>query len=83
MSDKKEIENKVKAIIEEESLEAFIDHNVKYEFHHICNEVKTVFIFELPDTEVPVEFSMVKNLENRLKELNSRYSVGIFYQGKK
>jgi len=80
---KKEELEKIKTIVEEEALDAFIEHNMKYEFHHLCGDLGTVFIYELPESEVPVEFEMVKNLEKRLKVLSAKHTVGIFYQGKK
>jgi len=81
MSKKEDLEA-VKKIVEEESIAAFIDYNARYEFHHLCGDLKTIFVYESPDTSTPVEFEMLKDLERRLKELNSRYTVGILYQAK-
>jgi len=74
---------KIKSIVEEEAIEVFAEHNAQFEFHHFCGELKTVFIYELPETKVEVDFGMTKRLEKRLKELSKRYTVGIFYQSKK
>jgi len=82
MSKKEELEA-IKKIVEEESVTAFVDNGAQYEFHHLCGDLGTVFIYELPESEVPVEFEMVKNLEKRLKVLSAKHTVGIFYQGKK
>ena len=73
----------IKRIVEEEAIEVFVEYNAQFEFRHFCNDLKTVFIYELPETEVEVDFKMTKNLERRLKELSKRYTVGIFYQSKK
>ena len=82
MSKKTDLEN-IKRIVEEEAIEVFVEYNAQFEFHHFCNDLKTVFVYELPETEVEVDFKMTKNLEKKLKELSKRYTVGIFYQSKK
>tara|TARA_Y100001973_G_C5138778_1_gene301810 strand:+ start:732 stop:980 length:249 start_codon:yes stop_codon:yes gene_type:complete len=82
MSKKTDLEN-IKRIVEEEAIEVFVEYNAQFEFHHFCNDLKTVFVHELPETEVEVDFKMTKNLEKKLKELSKRYTVGIFYQSKK
>tara|TARA_Y100001972_G_C7572943_1_gene287553 strand:+ start:281 stop:529 length:249 start_codon:yes stop_codon:yes gene_type:complete len=82
MSKKTDLEN-IKRIVEEEAIEVFVEYNAQFEFHHFCNDLKTVFVYQLPETEVEVDFKMTKNLERKLKELSKRYTVGIFYQSKK
>ena len=84
MSKKADLEvDNIISIVKEEAISAISEYDAQYEFHHYCNDLKTIFIYEIPETKVPVEFSMVKGLEARLKKLNKRYTVGIFYQANK
>ena len=66
-------------IVEEESLECLVEHDAVFEFKKYNSDIKTIFIRETEDSQRNVEFFMVQNLKRRLKELNSRYVVGIIY----
>ena len=67
-------------IVAEAALDAVVLYNVKYEFHDYSSEVETIYVVEREDTQQPVEFHMLKDLEKKLKGLNSRYQVGIIYE---
>ena len=55
--------------------------NVEFDFCHYDGEVRTVYVREHVDSPNPVEFYMLETLQNRIQEINSRYRVGIIYQG--
>ena len=74
--------NLIKKIVEEESVEAFISYNVEFDFHGFDGEVKTVYIEEHISSPNSVEFHMLNNMIERVKEINPRYRVGIIYQEK-
>ncbi len=77
----KQILKQVQLLIEEEADESFIEHNVRYVFHHYSGEVQTVYVFQENDSPNPVEHYMLEELQNKLQKINSRYRVGIMYQG--
>jgi hypothetical protein len=74
---------KIKKIVEDEAVEVYVEHDAQFEFHHFCNDLKTIFVYESLETSKPVDFKMLKNLEHQLKKISSRYTVGILYQAKK
>ena len=55
---------------------------MEYSFHEFDNEVKTVYVFEERSSPNLVEHYMLKDLAERIKELNPRYRVGIIYEEK-
>ncbi len=68
-------------ICKEESISCYISYNVEFDFCHYDGEVRTVYVREHVDSPNPVEFYMLETLQNRIQEINSRYRVGIIYQG--
>ena len=70
----------LKKIVNDASVEAFISYNVEFDFHGYDREVRTVYIKENVDSPNSVEFYMLEEMEEQIKKINSRYSVGILYQ---
>jgi len=70
----------LKKIVEEAAIDAFISYNVEFDFHGYDRDVRTVYIKEHVSSPNSVEFYMLKEMEERIKEINSRYNVGILYQ---
>jgi hypothetical protein len=76
---KLEIEQ-IKKIVSDTAIEAFISYNVEFDFHDYDKEVRTVYIKESVDSPNSVEFYMLTEMEEQIKKINRRYSVGIIYQ---
>ena len=72
--------DKMKKIVEEESLEVLVDYNAEFEFNHFCPQVQIVYVLELPSSQESLEYHMLTNLSKRIAEINSRYKVGIFFE---
>ena len=76
---KLEIEQ-IKKIVNDAAVDAFISYNVEFDFHGYDREVRTVYVKESVDSPNSVEFYMLEAMEEQIKEINRRYSVGILYQ---
>lgn len=72
----------IKKIVDEESINAFIDFNVEFEFRNFDKEVQTVYVFENRQSPNTVEFYMLENILERIKKINPRYRVGIIFEEK-
>jgi hypothetical protein len=72
----------IKKIVDEESINAFVDFNVEFEFRNFDKEVQTVYIFENRQSPNTVEFYMLKDILERIKKINPRYRVGIMFEEK-
>ena len=72
----------LKKIVEEAAAIAFLSYNVEFQFHGYDRDVRTVYIREYDSSPNSVEFYMLEEMEEQIKEINSRYSVGILYQQK-
>tara|TARA_R110000824_G_scaffold24633_1_gene86535 strand:- start:51 stop:338 length:288 start_codon:yes stop_codon:yes gene_type:complete len=81
-TNKKQEIDLIKKTVEEESIDAFISYDVEYEFKEFDNEVKTVYVLESHDSQNPVEFYMLEVLTERIKKINPRYRIGIFFTQK-
>jgi len=76
----KEELNLIFSIVEEEATDCFVMYDTEYNYCHYDREIQTVYIREHLNSENSVEFHMLKNLVERVKEINPRYHVGIIYQ---
>ena len=70
----------IKKIVDDAAIEAFISYNVEFDFHGYDREVRTVYVKEHISSPNSLEFYMLENLEEQIKQINPRYSVGILYQ---
>jgi len=70
----------IKKVVDEESINAFIDFNVEFEFRSFDKEVQTVYVYENVESPNTVEFYMLENLSKRIKEINPRYRTGIIFE---
>ena len=72
--------DKISKIVDEEVIKSVADQDCYYEFKKYNTDTKMVFVYRSPESTVPVEFSMLKDLEKRLqKEINPRIRMGIIY----
>jgi|TARA_R110000824_G_scaffold283955_1_gene472265 hypothetical protein len=70
----------IKKIVDEESTNAFIDFNVEFEFQNFDKEVQTVYVLENRQSPNTVEFHMLEDILERIREINPRYRVGIMFE---
>jgi len=66
----------------EEATDCYLMYDVEFTFMHFDKEVQTLYVREDNNSANPVEFFMLNSLEERLKEINSRYRVGIIFEEK-
>ena len=67
-------------IVDEEALEIIIDYNAEFKFDHFCPKVQIVYVLELPGSQEPVEYHMLKTLASRVAGVNPRYKIGIIFE---
>lgn len=77
---KKALIKQFEEIVEEEAAMVAALDGAEFEFHDYSPEVQTVYIIQKEQSLYPVEFSMLKNLEKKLKDLGERYQVGIIHE---
>tara|TARA_Y100001963_G_scaffold101412_1_gene139480 strand:- start:19 stop:294 length:276 start_codon:yes stop_codon:yes gene_type:complete len=70
----------IKRIVSDAAVDAFISYNVEFDFHGYDRDVRTVYVKEHVGSPNSVEFYMLKEMEEEIRKINSRYSVGILYQ---
>jgi hypothetical protein len=80
VSGKKKQLDVIKTVVEEEALECYLEYDAEFNFYEYSKEVQTIFVLESKETNNPVEFHMLKRLEKRLRKINPRYMVGIFFE---
>lgn len=69
-------------ITAEEATDCYLTYDVEFTFLHFDKEVQTLYVREDNKSANPVEFFMLNNLEERLREINPRYQVGIIFEEK-
>ena len=82
MSKKFELQQ-LKKIVEEFAIDAFIHYNVEFNFDGFDREVQTVYVREQISSPNSVEFYMLEEMAEKIKQINPRYRVGIIYQERK
>ena len=73
---------RIKELVHEESIDAFISYNVEFEFLEFDGDVETVYVLENPKSPNLVEHHMLENLSKHIKAINPRYRVGIMFEQK-
>lgn len=74
--------NLMQIITAEEATDCYLAYDVEFTFLHFDKEVQTLYVREDNKSANPVEFFMLNNLEERLREINPRYQVGIIFEEK-
>jgi hypothetical protein len=83
MSKKKEIKKDLevmKKLVEEESLECYTEYDAEYHFDCFSKDVATLYVRQHSDSVNPVEFHMLKRLQEFVTAVNPRYKVGIIFE---
>ena len=70
----------MKALVEDESLQCYTEHDAEYHFDSFSKDISTLFVREHTDSKNPVEYEMIERLQVMVKAVNPRYRVGIIYE---
>ena len=77
----KHIMKQVQQLVDDEALYARRVYNVKFTYHGYSTDVQTFYVWQEDDSPEPVEHYMLEDLQSKVQEINSRYRIGIMYQG--
>lgn len=79
---KKKLTDTLREIVEEEALHVYVNFDVECSYKKYSPDVKTIFVYEHPESNNKLQFHMLDELEKRLQKINDRFIVGIMYTAK-